>query len=258
MDLDNWTLTFDGPRFGRLTLGFAVGAVVLASLFVGLALAAPKEKVEEEIEIANIELAEEPEPAVDEELEPELEELDALADAVQQQGPRLASLKPPTEIPDDKPTEKDPADDTPGDGFDPYSATGGRGRRGGVGSGKGAIKKEPPPQVEAKKTPPAPPKPKGPQRVTEKTTPPNPISMPTPIHPEELKAQGIEGLVVMKYVVDVNGNVPTAKPIVGPMALAKACWATMRSWKFEPAKDENGNPISVTQVARFNFKIETQ
>jgi outer membrane biosynthesis protein TonB len=60
----------------------------------------------------------------------------------------------------------------------------------------------------------------------------------------------------MKYVVDVNGNVPSARPVLGPMALAKACWDVMRNWKFEPAKDEDGKPISVTQIARFTFKIE--
>jgi hypothetical protein len=41
------------------------------------------------------------------------------------------------------------------------------------------------------------------------------------------------------------------------VALAKVCWATMKNWKFVPAKDEKGNPISVIQVARFTFKIET-
>jgi len=252
MEFDNWTSTIDAARFRRLALGLTVGFVALSGFFVGLALAAPKRELEEEIEIANIELAEEPEPAK-EELEPELDELEPLDDAVQQAGPRLASLKPPTEIPDDKPKETEPTDE--GDGYDPYAATGGRGRIGST-KGSGQAKREPP-KPEVKQAPPPPPKPKGPSRVDEKTTPPQPISQPYPIHPEELKAQGIEGVVVMKYVVDVNGNVPTAKPITGPMALAKVCWATMKNWKFVPAKDEKGNPISVIQVARFTFKIET-
>jgi protein TonB len=233
--------------------GLIIGFTALSGFFVGLALAAPEEQVEEEVEIAFFELAEEPE----RELEPEMEELDELDDVVEQTGPRLASLKPPTVIPDGKPKETDPTDRPEGDGYDPYAATGGKGRRGG-GKGRGADKGEAKeaPEAEVKKAPPPKPKRQGPQRVTEKTTPPKPISQPYPSHPEDLKAQGIEGVVVMKYVVDVNGNVPTARPVLGPMALAKACWDVMRNWKFEPAKDEDGEPISVTQIARFTFKIE--
>ena len=255
MDLDSWTTQFDVTRCRRMLFGGGVGFVSLSAFFAALAWAAPKESLDIVEEITEVTLAESPE--AEAEPEPEPEEVEQVDEVVQQAGPRLASLRAPIEIPDEKPREADPS--APGDGaYDPYAVTGGRGRFGaGSGHGNGHAKAErPKPRVE-KKPPPKPPRRAVPRRVTAEMTPPKPLSQASPVYPDELKAQGIEGVVVMKYVVEKDGSVPAAKPLSGPRPLAAICWAAMRTWRFEPAKDAEGNPVKVSQIARFSFAIET-
>jgi len=253
MDLDSWTTQFDATRFRRMLFGGGVGFVSLSAFFAALAWAAPEKTLDIAEEITEITLAESPE--APDEPDPEPDAVDPVDEVVQQAGPRLASLRAPIEIPDEKPREADPSER--GDGaYDPYAATGGRarvGRGSGHASGHAQVAK-PQPQVEKK---PPPPRRAAPHRVTAEMTPPRPISQASPVYSDELKTQGIEGVVVMKYVVEKDGSVPAAKPLSGPRPLAAICWAAMRTWRFEPAKDAEGNPVKVSQIARFSFAIET-
>ena len=68
----------------------------------------------------------------------------------------------------------------------------------------------------------APPKKKGPIRVTENVTPPNPLSQAMPSYPADAKAQGIQGLVIVRYIVSETGQVTRAQAVRGPAELRAA------------------------------------
>jgi protein TonB len=99
-------------------------------------------------------------------------------------------------------------------------------------------------------------KPKGPIRVTENVTPPQAISQATPGYPESAKAQGIEGVVIVRYVVDESGSVTQVQAIRGPAELRAASEAAVRAWRFQPAVLD-GQPVAVVRITRFPFRIRT-
>jgi protein TonB len=247
MDLDAWNVRPDSLRARRLALGSGVGLVTVASFVVLVALTQKPSEIEKDDDVVEVKLEEKlPEQA---EAEPEPEPEPVTNEQVAAPGPRLALLRPPTEIPQDKPSEAEP---TQGEGeggtADPYAATGGRGRTGGAGTA----------QVEAPKEAPKPPpvKPRA-TSITEDMTPPKPISQAMPAFPDALKAQGIEGVVIVKYVIGVDGTVTAAKRVRGPSEFWPVIAAAMKSWKFSPALDASGKPVSVTRTHRFNFTIKT-
>ena len=80
--------------------------------------------------------------------------------------------------------------------------------------------------------------------------------MATPPYPESARNAGVEGTVVIKYVVTETGAVTSVQALKGPPELASVCIATVSSWRFKPAI-ANGAPVSVVRQARFPFRIRT-
>jgi TonB family protein len=95
-----------------------------------------------------------------------------------------------------------------------------------------------------------------PIRVTEDVTPPKAISMQAPSYPAEAKAAGIEGIVVIQYVVTETGEVKDVEAERGPPELVDVCIAAVKSWRFSPAI-KDGEPVAVHRMARFPFRIKT-
>jgi len=250
MDLTTWTTQGSDPvRRKRLAFGYTVGSVGAGLVAVAVALTAGKVGMADEDVPVDVTLASAPEehkaqPEPEPEPEPESEP------AAQAPGPRLPKLAPPREIPRDKPAESaSTADDAYGDG-DPYE----RGNAGGGGGSKPASTQTaaPPPP------PPPPPKPKpsGPVRLAENDVAPVSIAMGAPQYPAAAKAAGVEGTVVVKYVVTETGAVTGVQVVRGPPELHAACIAAVQAWRFKPAL-RDGVPIAVSRVARFPFRIKT-
>jgi TonB family protein len=82
------------------------------------------------------------------------------------------------------------------------------------------------------------------------------MAMPRPSYPAAAKAEGIEGTVIIKYVVTESGQVTNVRVVRGPQALRAVCVAAVKRWRFKPAKLE-GRPVAVHRVARFPFRIRT-
>lgn len=257
MNLKAWQGEWDRIRFRRMLAGLGVGTISLGGIVTFLVLSSTGAQAIEEDDVMDLQLPEEPEEK--KEVEPEQREEPEPApieDVVQTPGPRLEVLRPPEEISDEKPEEKNPAPPGQGGEEDPYARTGGRGS-----SGTGAARTVVPPTAGPARPPPRPAVPakrKGPSRVTEKMTPPTAISTPSPPYPPALKAQGIEGTVVVKYLVGDDGTVKAAKVLSGPEPLRGGCLASLRGWRFKPALDENGKPVSVVRVRSFVFTITVQ
>jgi protein TonB len=84
---------------------------------------------------------------------------------------------------------------------------------------------------------------------------PTPISQPAPAYSVDIRAAGIEGVVVVGFTISKSGDV--VNPVVvstTERALDKATIAAVKKWKFAPATD-NGVPVSVSAVQTVAFTI---
>jgi protein TonB len=94
-------------------------------------------------------------------------------------------------------------------------------------------------------------------QVTEDMQKPVAISNTPPAYPPDAKANGIEGTVVVKYVITETGAVTNITIVRGPQECHAAVMAAMRTWRFQPARTAEGVPVAVTRVHRFPFRIRT-
>lgn len=229
-------------RRRRLTFGAGVGALILAGL-VGLSLTAKSVVAELADEsVLEVKLAEAP-PEPEPEPAPEPEPPPTPVALVPRQV-ALPSLAPPTELSDAPLTEAEPTDANPNEG-DPYA-------NGVVSSGAQSA-----PVVKVAEKPIAlKPKPSGPMRVTENVTPPKVLSQVSPGYPAEAKQAGLEGVVIIKYVVTELGTVTGVQVLRGPAELRQVCIEALSKWTFEPAVFE-GRAVAVFRIARFPFRITT-
>lgn len=226
----------DTLRLRRLFVGWVAGAISVA---LGMAFIIATSKgaaaVEEEddgpIEVA---LAKEAEPPPPPPPPPPAQDKPKPAPR-----PKLAS---PLAVPDDKPAEKEPekkqlvAEDEEDHHAEPAVAS-------------AAPPPPPPPPVVQPK-----PAVKKPIRLTEDMPKPVQTVMKTPEYPAAAKAEGIEGVVIVKYVIAEDGSVRDAKVLKGPPELADACLTAVRTWRFQPIIVD-GSAVAVVRIARFPFHI---
>jgi len=85
--------------------------------------------------------------------------------------------------------------------------------------------------------------------------PPIPLKMVPPVHPTDLKREGIGGMVSIMILVDENGSVqnPTVQKSSNPGFERPALEAVSR-WKFKPAR-KDGLAVAVNVVVPVKFSI---
>jgi protein TonB len=149
---------------------------------------------------------------------------------------KRATLKPPDEIPLEKPKESDgplteAGESGPQDGF-----------LDGVEGGTGT--------AAAPKPPPPPPKP-------EKLVQPVGIAGidDTPKYPSSARRKGIEGVVVVKFEVLENGRVGNARIISGPPEFHDTVLKFVATWRFKPAH-RGGKPVRYSMQKPIRFRLE--
>lgn len=102
--------------------------------------------------------------------------------------------------------------------------------------------------------PPAPPRPALPAGVFEvggEVTPPVKIHAPEPVYTEEARAARVQGVVILRAIIDAGGEVVDVQVLKGlPMGLAEKTVETVSGWRFEPAR-RGGEPVAVY----FNFTV---
>lgn len=144
-------------------------------------------------------------------------------------------LVAPREIPKEAPPEADPAEDKgvavvgdPALGGDPA------GLEGGVAGA----------QVAA------------PIALPENADPPLPLgSNRPPAYPQEARAEGRTGLVVLKVVITADGSVSDVELLRGEEPFASAAISAVRQWRYKPAMYQ-GKPISVYRIIQIPFKLQ--
>jgi len=85
---------------------------------------------------------------------------------------------------------------------------------------------------------------------------PQPISMPSPVYPPLAAKAGIEGKVVVKMLVDIDGGVITVEVIKssGNPMLDESAIAAAKQSKFTPAKQRD-KLVRVWVVRQIEFKL---
>lgn len=254
MDFDAWqSRGVDRLRLKRLAAGWIVGAISILSTGAVLAMNSsqgPDEPEEEdvlEVQLAEEPKAEEPEPEIEPEPEPE-----PAPSTPRPQGPVMPKLTTPTEIPTAaaEETEAKPDSNPYGGAFDPYqyASTGRRSSGTGTGVAETASVK-----VAAPKAAPT-----GPVRVTAETNPPVEVQKGITAYPAAAKAAGIEGTVVVKFVVALSGDPTNVQAVSGPEELRAACEEKVKGSKYTPATSKaTGQPVAVFKNTRCVFRLKT-
>jgi len=248
---ETWTQkTTDVLRVKRLLIGAGVGLVIL---FGGGAAAvltssnAAAETEEEETKVVEVQLAKEPEP----EPEPPPPPPPELKPRQANPGPRLQKMETPVSISEDKVQEKD-VKPSSGSGEDPYQKGGGDGTTGEKAVVEAPVAPPPPPPAHVL------PKVKKPVPVPEGGTPPSVITkMTKPEYPADAKAAGLEGTVVVRYVVTETGEITDVRAIKGPPEFFAVCVAAVKSQKLGPALDAEGKPFASVRFTKFPFRLRT-
>lgn len=90
-----------------------------------------------------------------------------------------------------------------------------------------------------------------------KTEPPVPVRTVAPDYPDELRREGVSGLVMVKCEIDVQGNVTTTEVEKSSNpAFEKPALAAVKKWKFKPAK-QDGNPVAIKVSIPIKFVFES-
>jgi protein TonB len=75
-----------------------------------------------------------------------------------------------------------------------------------------------------------------------------------PTYPEDAKQAGIQGKVVLKALIDKEGNVEDVQLMSGPEQLAPAAIEAVKQWRYKPYR-MNGEPVNVETQVLVNFSL---
>lgn len=149
--------------------------------------------------------------------------------------PPPKELVAPKEVPLEAPKEADPSQDKgiavygdPSLGGDPAGLEGGAA---GARAGAAAI------------------------ALPEDADPPMPLkSNDPPAYPQEARAAGKTGMVILKVVIRADGSVADVEVMRGDEPFVSSAVAAVRKWKYEPAKFK-GQAITVYRIIQIPFKL---
>lgn len=90
-----------------------------------------------------------------------------------------------------------------------------------------------------------------------KVEPPVPVRTAAPAYPDELRREGVSGLVMVKCDIDAQGNVTgTEIEKSSNAAFEKPAVDAVKKWKFKPAK-QDGAPIAIKVTIPIKFVFES-
>lgn len=76
-----------------------------------------------------------------------------------------------------------------------------------------------------------------------------------PSYPDSARKQGIEALVVVKFVVGESGDVENAEVVKGHPLFDDIVLAAVRLWTFEPATLE-GKAVRMVRMVKIPFRLK--
>lgn len=82
------------------------------------------------------------------------------------------------------------------------------------------------------------------------------VHSPSPLYTEEARLARVQGVVILRTVIDTRGDVVDAEVVKGlPQGLSEAALETVRQWKFQPAT-KNGEPVPVFFFLTISFHVQ--
>lgn len=75
-----------------------------------------------------------------------------------------------------------------------------------------------------------------------------------PVYPQEARATGKMGTVILKVVILADGRVADVQVMRGDEPFVSAAVAAVKNWKYEPARYK-GQPITVYRIIQIPFKL---
>lgn len=155
--------------------------------------------------------------------------------------PKPAKLVEPTLIPQEKPPEAEPAELAPVEAVEGPVSDGAAFEPGADTAPQPAA--EPVRRVAA------------PIDLPEDAEPAMPVEgNATPVFPEEARARGLEGVVILRLVVTLDGSVTNVRVLRGDEPFAAAAVAAVRTWRYSPARVD-GQPVASFKTVRIPFRI---
>jgi protein TonB len=95
-----------------------------------------------------------------------------------------------------------------------------------------------------------------PINLPESGTPPEPLAANVlPEYPSDARAKGLEGMVILKGVVELDGRVTQLKVMRGDEPFASAALAAVKTWRFKPAL-VGGQPAAVYRIFKVPFRLK--
>lgn len=89
--------------------------------------------------------------------------------------------------------------------------------------------------------------------------PPVRVYSPPPVYSPEARRARVQGVVIMRTVIDETGTVIAVEPLKGlPLGLTESAVESVRRWVFDPARDADGNPVAVYYNLTINFQIREE
>jgi protein TonB len=87
--------------------------------------------------------------------------------------------------------------------------------------------------------------------------PPVPVRTVAPDYPDELRREGVSGIVTVKCTIDEKGDVvdPQVEKSTNP-AFDRPAVAALKKWKFKPAK-QDGAPVAIKVSIPIKFVFES-
>ncbi len=83
------------------------------------------------------------------------------------------------------------------------------------------------------------------------------VSKVNPAYPAEAKKNKVEGEVVLKTTIGIDGSVLNVEVVKSPdPALSAAAADAVKQWKYKPATTKKGKPVQVIATVTVNFKLK--
>lgn len=241
--------TEDASALGkRLVVSFGLAAVTLVGLGVGVAAIAARPAAvakEKQVDVSFRPPPPPPEPVkVEPPPPPKPRAKPPPPVVVEAPPPAPAAMVAPKEVPKEKPKESETV-------VEAIAVAVG-------GTGNGKMDEAPAPRDEDESEAPviaSAGKPNGPVNLPEDADPPVPSEdNAQPEYPESARTTGQEAKVVLKIVVEADGQVGRVQVLKGEEPFVSAALAVVRTWTYEPATLE-GVPITVFKIVNITFSL---
>ena len=92
-------------------------------------------------------------------------------------------------------------------------------------------------------------------KVSELIRPPIRVVNVNPVYPEDAKAAGIQGIVLLEIVIGTEGTVIETTVTQSIPELDQAAIDAVRQWQYQPTL-LNGQPVEVELTATINFTLQ--